>query len=458
MKEFKRFGLILLVAFLCFGCSEVNDPEDKRVELVESFLHTLYNVQYEETSKLYEDMDRQLKGEVVGKTVSPDAPELGEMYPKTFAPYFTEKAFTVSLANGDFIFLPKVTMVKKADYKLQSLKQLSKVEKDGYWDYRYEVEITEIIGDQVTPYTDEVRLYVEDDNGEWKITNVRFFHQDYANPEELAKYEQNDTKNFRKFDDRTLEITKYEMFYRNQFMYSKEAVEFFGLTETIRKYALFHHLEQHDYGWDDETRNKFRERVISAFQYDLQNPDYKAYLEKMYDTLGITAEDYIEYYLLVNKEYEMLHQDVFNKGIGLTEDGAYPSGNAETAYQELIGISTADLDELALQMPEPLEPMEPQPDLPFLSEHTWQAVTTNSDGEYIFIQSMYSSLDLSDPHRYLLFEIERVVKGELSRFTIKRYQDAVAAYENDDSEKMKVAKELAQYLEILERSIDKELY
>ncbi len=144
-------------------------------------------------------------------------------------------------------------------------------------------------------------------------------------PEQSAEYKKLEepkqaasSVSVRMFDERTVEITKYEMFYRDQAFYSKEAAEFFSLNRQFEN-MHFYHLEQHGYKWDDERRGQHRERVKSGFEYDMKDENLRAYYEKMFDALQITEEEYIEYYLLVNKEYEMLHQELFNKGIGLDE-------------------------------------------------------------------------------------------------------------------------------------------
>ncbi|MFY3792579.1 hypothetical protein ACOQFO_12975 [Ureibacillus sp. MALMAid1270] len=267
---------------------------------------------------------------------------------------------------------------------------------------------------------------------------------------ELAK-----KADFRMYDQRTVEITKYEMFYRKQTFFSKEAVEFHALYETLEKFALFHYLEQHDYQWDEERRNTFRERVKMALDYDMKIPELKSYYEKMFTELQITADEYIDYYLLVNKEYEMLKQDLFDKNIG-TEDGSYSSGEAFNEYLKLVNITEKDLDELAERIPERLEPMDPQPDLPFNNREFEFYVTTNEKGEYIFVH--VSDFNLITPTYYsLIFEIERdIVKEPLTRHSFKRYQEVFRTYQSDDAEKVKLSKELEAILEILERSIEME--
>lgn len=284
-------------------------------------------------------------------------------------------------------------------------------------------------------------------------------------PEKSGKLQQSadpqlsaESVSFRKFDDRTVEITKYELFYRNESFYTNEAVEFFSLIKTIEKYALFHHLEQHGYKWDDETRATFRERIISTLEYDKKDPNLNVYLKKMFDELQITEEEYIDHYQLVNKEFEMLYQDLFNKGIGLDETGAYPSGEAEMAYSKLMGITEDEMNELAEKIPQPLDPMEPQPDLPFITNDSRLKVTKNALGEYIFVDSMYFTLEFDEPYREILNNLNReVVKEELTGYSLKRYQEAVVSYDSEDAQKMKIVKEFDLILEILERTIEMEL-
>ncbi|MEO4054710.1 hypothetical protein [Solibacillus sp. CAU 1738] len=259
---------------------------------------------------------------------------------------------------------------------------------------------------------------------------------------------------FRNFDQLTLNITKYEMFYRGYAMESKEAVEFHSLVETIEKYALFHYLEKHDYKWDEEKRNFYKELVKMELEDGMEDVNIKAYYENMFKQLKITEEEYIENYLLINREYEILHQDIFNKGIGLDETGAYPSGEAEKEYQQLVGITEDYLNELAESIPERLEPMEPQPNLPFLSKNEYLKVTTNEQGEYIFVDPYLILIE--EPYRSFLFDLKYIVKEDLTRVSLKHYQDAAQSYESDDPEQMEIAQDLITIFEILERSIDME--
>ncbi len=70
----------------------------------------------------------------------------------------------------------------------------------------------------------------------------------------------------------------------------------------------------------------------------------------------------------------------------------------------------------------------------------------------------YLPIYFDEPYIEVLYELNReVVKEELTRHSLKRYQEAVASYESDDAQKMKVINELGLILEILERTIEMEL-
>lgn len=179
MKYLKFGALMLCIMFVSVGCSENHGEKE-----IESFLNVYYNVQYKESLKLFDEMyaiiDRELAGKEEENIVSIDSPKFGEIYPKTFAPYFTEKEFETALNNGVFKFLPQIAVGKKADYEIESVKQLSSIEKDGYWEFLYEVDLKETIGNKVTAYTDKVRFYSTEENGKWEISYFRILDPKYA--------------------------------------------------------------------------------------------------------------------------------------------------------------------------------------------------------------------------------------------------------------------------------------
>ena len=68
--------------------------------------------------------------------------------------------------------------------------------------------------------------------------------QQASDPKQLEVSQQvAEPVSFRKFDELTVAITEYEMFYRgNSSFYSNDWVEYSSLFETLDKYALFHYL------------------------------------------------------------------------------------------------------------------------------------------------------------------------------------------------------------------------
>lgn len=175
MKYLKLFSLMIVMLLLSVGCSEQRGTKE-----IESFLTAYYNVSYKESNKLIDKMNKELEGKIEATNLTVNTPKLGEIYPKSFESYFTKKGFEMSLKNGVFSILPQLAMGKKVDFELQSIKQLSFAEKEDYLEYAYEVKLNEIKNGQKTLYTDEVRFYVEDENGKWKISNVRFLNREYA--------------------------------------------------------------------------------------------------------------------------------------------------------------------------------------------------------------------------------------------------------------------------------------
>ena len=134
----------------------------------------------------------------------------------------------------------------------------------------------------------------------------------------------------------------------------------------------------------------------------------------------------------------------------MDKDGVYEDFNAKLAYMKLVGISPKHLNDLFRKIPEPLKPMEPQPDLPFLQEDSYLEVATNAEGEYVFVITRRLDMYMGDAHRELLYENRREDVSEwLTRNNLKRYQEAVANYKSDDPQKVVIAKELQEILDIL---------
>ncbi|QCR34276.1 hypothetical protein [Lysinibacillus sp. SGAir0095] len=147
---------------------------------------------------------------------------------------------------------------------------------------------------------------------------------------------------------------------------------------------------------------------------------------------------------------------MLDKSIGL-EENDYPVEEAIKEYQELIGLPENYLNDLAEKEPEPLEPMEPQPQLPYNTENFELKVTTNEQGEYIFVQGMRFYFFISPVYRDFLSELSyKILKEDLTRSSFERQQIALKNFHSEDAQQMKIAKEVASILEILERTIEME--
>ncbi|KGR84552.1 hypothetical protein [Lysinibacillus odysseyi] len=255
---------------------------------------------------------------------------------------------------------------------------------------------------------------------------------------------------FRMFDERTVEIKKYELFYRDWRFLPPQALEYYALSETVNQQAFFYYMTRQGYEWDEKQRNAVRKRVKTTLQHEMRKDNSKAYYEKMFADLQITEEEYIDYYLLLNKEEEMLQDVLFSKESELDE--AY--GDAVKAYQQFAGL-TDELKLLERWGPRRTQPMNPQPDLPFDKVHLSLQVTTNKEGEFIFSKSMNFPMYLGYTYKAFLSDIKQdIVKEELTRYSLNRYREALRTYTSGDSQKGKLAKELEAVLEILERTIE----
>jgi hypothetical protein len=260
-------------------------------------------------------------------------------------------------------------------------------------------------------------------------------------------------EHFRMFDKRTVEIKKYEMFYRDWRFLPLEALEYYALSETVNQHAMFYHMARHDYEWDEKQRDTVRGRVKTALDQEMKDDKSKAYYEKMFAELQITEEEYIDYYLLLNEEEKMLHDVWYSKESRLDVEAF---GDAVKAYQQFAGL-TDELKALERWGPRRTQPMNPQPNLPFDKVQLSLQVATNKQGEYIFSKSMNFPTYLGYTYKAFLADIKQdILKEELSRHSLNRYQEALRTYTSEDKQKMKWAKELGAVLEILERTIEME--
>lgn len=261
-------------------------------------------------------------------------------------------------------------------------------------------------------------------------------------------------------DKRTLDIVTYETFYTGPSFLSSYNASYRALSDTLSMYALFNYLDDVEYEWTEESEELTRQSVKRAWEYDKQDEELQQYYSKMFKTLGITEDEYIEHYLYLRKKGDMMYNGMFQSGVGVDETGAYPSGEAYDAYIEEAGYSLDDLNAMAEKVLEKPEPMQPQPDLAFLQhvEEGALQITQNDSGDYIFVDPETFFIDLAfSPYQDLLYVLKTdKVDKDLSRLSLDDYKAALQEFPSDDPN-YQVAQELLEMFVILERSIEKDL-
>ena len=267
---------------------------------------------------------------------------------------------------------------------------------------------------------------------------------------------------FRPLSETFLMIERYEKFYReDNRLYTQEYATSTALSTAIQHFTLFNHLAEYGIIWDKKERDTFKRSKESALEYDLKDPDFVAYFEKMLKELSITKEQYIEEYLLVKQEYEMLHSKMFRTGVGL-KDGSYEVSTVEDAFIQKMGITYDYVEYLAVSDQEHLAPLDPQPTLSFNEGNKYpREVTKNLAGEYIFIYAQPSLIRLmTEPNEegydfdYLYY---LMYKNKISGFSRYTYPKVKVLVEQQAEKGDAIAQKILDYFEVLERSIDWEL-
>ncbi|MBD8036010.1 hypothetical protein H9635_04600 [Solibacillus sp. A46] len=268
--------------------------------------------------------------------------------------------------------------------------------------------------------------------------------------------------NFRPISEIYLKIHQYELFYRDHRMQSKEAVTFFALNDAINKYALIDYLHQQNITLSEEKRQLQRELLEEQLTKDLQDHLLKPYLETMFQALNISNQDYIEQYLLINTEHDLLKEDMFSSNKGLVQDEtglfSYPSSDQQTLYQEKMKISFDYMEYLAESEFIHIKPDRPTFDLPFAIDSTFFNFTKNLAGETIFASKEFSESDLTMEQRDFLYVIKKQYNlHELARYNFILYKNALQQEAAPGSENQAIANELMEIFKIAERTIDWEI-
>lgn len=261
-------------------------------------------------------------------------------------------------------------------------------------------------------------------------------------------------------DQRTLDIMTYEKFYNSSTFPSSFNASYQALSDSLSMYALFYYLQEEGYEWSAESEALARQSIERAWQYDYQNEELQAYYTTMFEELDITEEEYIEHYLYLIKKHGTMYDNMFRTGVGLDKDGGYPSGQAYDTYVKTAGYSVDELNAMAEKVMDFPEPVDPQPDLPFLKDVELEApkLAVNDEGDYIFVDPERVFADLAfTPHADLLYFLEsQQLYKSLTRSTLEEYKQALAAFAPEDPN-YETAQELLDIFVILERSIEKDL-
>ncbi|MER1988606.1 MAG: hypothetical protein ABS884_02760 [Solibacillus isronensis] len=268
--------------------------------------------------------------------------------------------------------------------------------------------------------------------------------------------------NFRSISETYLKIHQYELFYRDNWIRSKEAVKSSALSEAISKFTLIDYLQQQNITLSDEKRQIQLKILDEQITYDMQNPLLKIYFEKMFQELDISKQDYIEEYLLVNKEHDILYREMHDTGKGLVLDewgtSSYPVSDQEELYTKKMGISFDYLEYLAESEFVHIEPSITDLELPFTVDSYHFKFAKTREGGIVLTSRDFNIMGLTDEQNTLIHEVsEKNNLQELARYNFSQYKEALQQEAALGNENAPVSNELLELFIVVERSLDMEL-
>jgi hypothetical protein len=268
---------------------------------------------------------------------------------------------------------------------------------------------------------------------------------------ETEQQEEQRESSYREISEMYIKIAQYENFYNSDNMKNGYYVIWETFAKAIEYYSLLDYITSTDIEFTEESRELARNSVKSAFEYDLKDPEFSAYFEKLKTELSITEEIYIDEFLLIEREYDLLRSKMSADGV------SYAAHEAQENYRKKLGI-TIDYEEyLFSRAEERIDPLDPQPELLFnqkISEDDFfSLVALNSDGEYIFTDASFSWMDLPFHLHHYFYQFQQSNKlPDLTRITFPKYKEAIelSLTQQDELE----LRQLQEYFEIAERSIE----
>lgn len=256
----------------------------------------------------------------------------------------------------------------------------------------------------------------------------------------------------RTFDELTVKIGEYEEYYRDKSFRSKEMAEYYSFSGTVHMYALFYYFEKIGMTWDEEKRGLARSYSQSAIDYDLTLAHLAPYYEKMFRELNITKDDYIDHYLMVKKEYEAYDIIRHNEQIGYDEEGQQEMQDTFDEYYQLIGVSENDLKFPHGNEANVVEPLNPQPKLPFPDERNQFQVGLDKNGDYVFVNLSWDIL-FNERYIKILGDIKNYnVRDDLTRVSLPAFVEVINTYESADAKEQQLIQELIEFFKIFERT------
>ncbi|WP_341320087.1 hypothetical protein NSQ62_10475 [Solibacillus sp. FSL H8-0523] len=274
---------------------------------------------------------------------------------------------------------------------------------------------------------------------------------------EVAQEEEATSSLTHPIDERYINIAQYELFYLNERMESKENVTFQALRKAIEVHALFEYLEAQDIRIEPEKLELQRKLMSEQLAYDLQNSDFQHYFDQLKKALQIDEQDYIEQYLLVNKNYESLKSEMTSTKVGLQVDAdgqaSYPTSESEQDYRDKMGLSFDYLEYIAESMPYYLPEPINAPNVLF--DKDYQRLTTNREGEVIFRGKQFSTSDLTMDQLTFMhhLDLDYQLPG-LARYNFSTYQELLQKVAHEDVNKRDMAEQILAVLTVVETTLD----
>lgn len=255
-------------------------------------------------------------------------------------------------------------------------------------------------------------------------------------------------------NDLTLKIAEYELYHKDASIHDSGAAYLYANNFVANMYGLFNYLaHDHGYGWSSEIREQYAASLAQELEASMQSEIEKSYIENLLQKFNITLDEYIKYYLLPKKEYELLQQSMLKDQVGVDKNGRYNLGKQASRYRETVGLTWQDLYTTIWSINDSptMEKLDPQPVLPFpMNPSIPMTVGLDENGDYIMEHLSSLGAYLTEEQTALLEEIRTKHNlPALARYSVKAY---IAQAQLRSST---TAKELVDILTIFDRTINR---